>query len=156
VDTAFGPWSAPAAFLSPAQGVTVAATGGPVGPPRSIGVNEALGIIMAIYDAGRYSISGGSRDQRNVYLETAVAALHYGHGKWNPQGPDNGWCIKNGGAGRPQSDDVIVDCQSRDAWDLVGGLGAPGAFWHTDYIGRLAGDQAVYPPRPEALNWLPQ
>ena len=157
LDTAFGPWSAPSTFISPVQGtVSVGSTGGPVGPPRTIGVGEALSIIRAIYGAGGYSISGGSRGQRNVYLETAVAALHYGHGKWNPQGPDNKWCIKNGGAGRPQSDDVIVRCDSRDAWDLVGGLGAPGARWHTDYIGRLPGNQSVYPPRAEALNWLPR
>jgi hypothetical protein len=156
LDTAVGPWSAPATFISPAPGaVSFGSTGGPVGPPRDIGVNEALNIIMAIYNAGGYRIDGGSRAQRNAYLEIAVAALHYGHGRWNPQGPDPNWCIKNGGDGRPQSDDVIVRCNSRDAWDLVGGLGAPGARWHADYIGRLPGNQAVYPPSPDALNRLP-
>lgn len=157
MDAAFGPWSAPAAFVSPAPGEVVAfgSTGGPVGPSRNISVGEAIGIIRAIYDAGGYRIDGGSRAQRNVYLERAVAALHYGHGRWNPQGPDPNWCIKNGGNGRPQSDDVIVRCNSRDAWDIVGGLGGPGARWHADYIGRLPGNQAVYPPSPGSLNGLP-
>lgn len=156
-DTAYGPWSAPFTFIGPPPGsVGFGASGGPVGPPRNIGVGEAVGILMAIYDAGGYRIDGGSRGQRNIYLETAVAALHYGHGRWNPQGPDSNWCIKNGGSGRPQSDDVIVRCNSREAWDLVLGLGGPGARWHPDFIGRLPGNQSVYPPRPEALNWLPQ
>jgi hypothetical protein len=32
-----------------------------------------------------------------------------------PGGGDAGWCIKNGGPGRPQSDDVIARCDTRDA-----------------------------------------
>lgn len=156
LDQAFGPWSAPATFISPAPGgVAFGSRGGPVGPSRNIGVGEAVGILIAIYNAGGYTISGGSRDSRNLNLETAVAALHYGHGRWNPQGPDPNWCIKNGGAGRPQSDDVIVRCDSREAWDLVIGLGGPGAHWHPDYLGRLPGNQSVYPPRPETLDRLP-
>lgn len=159
MDASFGPWSAPAAFLSPAPGDVVAfgSTGGPVGPPRRIGLGEAVGIIQAIYNAGGYRIgSGSSRGQRNIYIETAVAALHYGHGRWNPQGADSGWCIKNGGGGRPQSDEVLARCDSREAWDLVTGIGGPNPRWHPDPLGRLPGNQAIYPPRAEALNWLPQ
>ncbi len=156
-DTAFGPWSAPAVFLSPLPGVAVRSSGGPVGPPRNIPLNEAIGIILAIYDAGNYNIgSGSSRNERNIYIETAVAALHYGHGVWNPQGPDSGWCIKNGGPGRPQSDEVLARCDTREAWDLVIGIGGPSPHWHADYLGRLPGEQAIYPPRPEALDWLPR
>ncbi len=62
-----------------------------------------------------------------------------------------GWCIKDGGSGRPQSDDVIVRCNSRDAWDLIGGAGANGYSFHVDYIGRLPGDQNVYAPPRSAL-----
>ena len=80
-----------------------------------------------------------------------MAAVHYGHPRYNPKGPDSGWCIKDGGAGRPQSDDVIVRCGSRDAWDMVGGAGANGYSFHVDYIGRLPGDQNVYPPPRAAL-----
>jgi hypothetical protein len=84
-----------------------------------------------------------------------VSAVHYGHGKWNPRGPDTNWCIKNGGPGRPQSDDVIVRCSSRDAWDLVSGIGGNNPFWITSYIGRLDNAQQVYPPRASTLALLP-
>lgn len=149
-----GPWSEVWSFRT-AQRV-VLGTGDNVGPPRNISFNEAYDILYAIYQAARWNISGGSsRDQMNLYLETAVAALHYGHGKWNPRGGDAGWCIKTGGPGRPQSDDVIARCDTRDAWDLVGGIGAPGAYWAPSYIGRLPSIQQIYPPRASTLARLP-
>ena len=80
-----------------------------------------------------------------------MAAVHYGHSRYNAKGPDSNWCIKDGGSGRPQSDDVIVRCNSRDAWDLIGGAGGSGYSFHVDYIGRLPGDQNVYPPPRSAL-----
>lgn len=153
LENAFGPWSQSFSFTTPEQPTA----GGPVGPPRNIGINEAVDIIFAIYRAGRYDIgSRSTREQRNVYLETAVAALHYGHGRWNPRGPDPNWCIKNGGPGRPQADDVIARCDTRDAWDLVLSIGGPAPIWHTDYIGRLPGIQAIYPPSVNALGLLPE
>ena len=149
-----GPWSNVWSFKTP--GRVVLGTGDNVGPPRNISFNEAYDILFAIYQAARWNISGGSsRDQMNLYLETAVAALHYGNGKWNPRGPDTNWCIKTGGPGRPQSDDVIVRCNTRDAWDLIGGIGAPGAFWSPSYIGVLPSIQQVYPPRASTLSRLP-
>jgi len=150
-----GPWSPTWTFKTPPR-VTIGASGGNVGPPRNIGIGEAVDIIFAIYQAGRFNIGRGSnRTQLNLYLEMAVAAIHYGHGKWNPRGPDSNWCIKNGGAGRPQSDDVIVLCSSRDAWDLVGGIGGSNPVWVTTYIGRLDNAQQVYAPNPATLALLP-
>ncbi|MGD9903704.1 MAG: fibronectin type III domain-containing protein [Vicinamibacterales bacterium] len=150
-----GPWSATWSFKTPPR-VSLGAVGGPVGPPRNIGIVEAVDIIFAIYQGGRFNIGRGSnRTQLNLYLEMAVAAIHYGHGKWNPRGPDSNWCIKNGGPGRPQSDDVIVLCSSRDAWDLVGGIGGPNPVWSTSYIGRLDNAQQVYAPNPATLALLP-
>ena len=126
--------------------------GGSVGAARSIDINEAAAIIRAVHDGTGANLGGGSsRDSRNAFFAGAVAAVHYGHPRYNPKGPDSGWCIKDGGAGRPQSDDVIVRCGSRDAWDLVGGAGASGYSFHVDYIGRLPGDQNVYPPPRAAL-----
>ena len=61
--------------------------------------------------------------------------MHYGHSRYNPRGPDSNWCIKDAGGGRPISDDVIVRCNSRDAYDLIGGAGANGYSWHVDPIG---------------------
>jgi hypothetical protein len=150
-----GPWSSTWSFRTPPR-VAIGAAGGSVGPPRNIGIGEAVDIIFAIYQAGRYHIgSGAQRANMNLYLENAVAAIHYGHPKWNPRGADSNWCIKDGGPGRPQSDDVIALCSSRDAWDLVGGIGGPNPVWVTTYIGRLDRSQNVYAPNPAALGRLP-
>lgn len=125
---------------------------GSVGPARSIDINEALGIIVGYHNGIRANLgSGSSRDSRNAFWASAVATIHYGHGRWNSKGPDSGWCIKDGGAGRPQSDDVLVRCASRDAWDMIGGAGADGYRFHTDFLGRLPGEQNVYPPPRSAL-----
>jgi len=155
LEGAVGPWSGTASFRTPNR-PGVGGGGGPeTGQPRNIDVNEAVNIIFRIYSDMRWDIGGrSSRDQRNLYLEAAVAALHFGHARFNPAGPDSDWCIKTGGPGRPQADDVIVRCGSRDAWDLVVSIGANGYHWHTDYIGRLPGVQQVYAPSRSALGVL--
>jgi hypothetical protein len=156
LDSAFGPWSQPSTFRT-VQQVVVGTPGGNVGPPRNIFIDEAASIIRTVYAAGSYDLgSGSSRDQRNLYLEIAVAVIAYGHPVWNPKGPDGNWCIKNGGPGRPQADDVIVLCDSRDAWDLVVSAGANSWSWHIDYIGKLDSAQGVYPPNRATLNLAPQ
>jgi hypothetical protein len=153
-DGAEGPWSSTFTFRSPDRTTFVGS--GRVGPPRAIFLNEAVSIIFSIYQAAGWDIgSRSTREQRNAYLEAAVAAVHFGHPRWNPEGPDTSWCIKNGGPGRPQADDVIVLCQSREAWDLVQGIGGPTPHWHPDYIGRLPGEQAVYAPNPASMSILP-
>lgn len=150
-----GPWSDIWTFTTP-QRVTIGSGGGPVGPPRNIFVDEAALIIRTIYESARWDIgSRSTREQRNVYLDAAVGAIHYGHSKWNPRGPDANWCIKNGGPGRPQADDVIVLCDSRDAWDLVLSIGGNSPSWHTEYIGKLPNVQFVYPPNPATMAILP-
>lgn len=126
--------------------------GGSIGGPRTISTEEALGIIENVHNAERWDLgSRSSREQRIEFLFRAVAALHYGSAKYNPQGPDSNWCVKDAGGGRPPSDDVLVRCNSREAWDLIGGAGADGYRFHMDYIGRLPGDQNVYPPPRSAV-----
>ena len=150
-----GPWSEVWSFRT-AQRVVIG-TGDNVGPPRNIGFSETYDILYTIYQAARWDLTGrSSRDQLNLYLETAMAAIHYGHGKWNPRGGDAGWCIKNGGPGRPQSDDVIARCDTRDAWDLVLGMGGSNPVWSPTYLGRLPSIQQLYPPRASTLARLPQ
>lgn len=149
-----GPWSSVWSFRTPSR--VVLGSSDNVGPARNIAFNEAYDILFTIYQAARWDITGRSnRDRLNLFLETAVSALHYGHGRWNPRGPDTSWCIKNGGPGRPQSDDVLVRCDSRDAWDLVSGIGGPNPVWSPTYIGRLPNSQQVYPPRASTLSLLP-
>jgi hypothetical protein len=99
------------------------------------------------YDLG----SSSTREQRVDFLWTAVATIHYGHPTFNPRGPDSNWCVKDAGGGRPPSDDVLVQCGSRDAWDLIGGAGANGYTFHLDYLGRLPSEQNVYPPPRSSL-----
>jgi hypothetical protein len=123
-----------------------------VGGQRNISADEALSIIRQVHDAEGWNLGArSSREQRIEFLNRAVATLHYGHSRFNPRGPDSNWCVKDAGGGRPQSDDVIVRCDSRDAWDLIGGAGADGYRFHLDYIGRLPGGQNVYPPPRGAL-----
>ncbi len=160
--TAAGPWSKYESFRTPLAPVVAAPpttpTGdGTVGPARSIPFNEAFDLIVNIHNGGRFNLGrNSSRDYRVNFLWGAVAAIHYGHPRWNPKGPDSNWCVKDAGGGRPPSDDVLVICSTRDAWDLVSGAGSDGYGFHKDYLGRLPSGQNVYPPGRGSLNFLPQ
>ena len=96
----------------------------------------------------------GALGLATIALFAAVAAIHYGHPRFNAAGPDPSWCVKDAGGGRPPSDDVLVLCRSRDAWDLIGGAGGNGYFFHDDYLGSLPSIQNVYPPPVSALNFF--
>jgi hypothetical protein len=153
-DNSFGPWASTADFVTPnapsigGGGNTGGGGGsGGVGAQRDISFGEAFGLIVKIHNDFRYNLgSGSSREQRVDFLWTAVAVIHYGHPTLNPAGGDPNWCVKDAGGGRPPSDDVLVRCNTRDAWDLIGGAGANGYSFHQDYLGRLGGEQNVYPP----------
>ena len=156
-----GPWSVWGNFSTPPSPVAVSTPGvstnnGTVGPPRSIGFQEAFAIIRRIHDEGRFNLGGSSsRDYRVNFIFGAVAAIHYGHPRWNSQGPDTNWCVKDAGGGRPPSDDVLVRCNTREAWDLISGAGGNGYGWHTDYLGILPSVQNVYAPGRGSLSVLP-
>lgn len=156
-----GPWSVWGNFrtaLAPVTtttGTTGTTSNGTIGPARTISFNEAFNIIVGIHDGMRVNLgASSSRDYRINFLFGAVAAIHYGHARWNPQGPDSNWCVKDAGGGRPPSDDVLVRCNTRDAWDLISGAGANGYKWHQDFLGRLPSEQNVYPPGRAALGFL--
>lgn len=154
-----GPWSVWGNFrtvTAPASSAPTSPNDGTVGPPRSIAFQEAYAILKRIHDQGRVNL--GSRSSRNFrvnFLFGAVAAIHYGHSRWNPQGPDSDWCVKDAGGGRPPSDDVLVRCSTREAWDLIVSAGADGYSWHQDFLGILPRVQNVYPPGRGSLNFLP-
>ncbi|MGE0041209.1 MAG: hypothetical protein AB7H88_01310 [Vicinamibacterales bacterium] len=157
------PYSGVMSFRTPPAPTTTAPTPGApppggtpppgtVGPPRTISIDEALAIVRRVHDQEGWNLgSSSTRESRVQFLFRAVAVIHYGHPVFNPQGPDANWCVKDAGGGRPPSDDVIVRCDSRDAWDLIGGAGANGYTFHDDYIGRLPSGQNVYPPPASAL-----
>jgi hypothetical protein len=150
VNDAFGLWSAASNFRTPPRPnptVTPGPTDGSVGPNRVISFNEAFNIIVEYHNASRANLgSGSTRESRVDFFFGAVAIIHYGHPRYNPAGGDPDWCVKDAGGGRPPSDDVLVRCGSRESWDLIGGAGANGYSFHTDYIGRLPSGQNVYPP----------
>lgn len=159
-ENAFGPWSDWGNFVTmtaPVVVTTPTGTSGTIGPPRSIGLTEAYGIILDVHSGGRFDLgSRSTRDYRINFLFGAVAAIHYGHARYNPKGPDSDWCVKDAGGGRPPSDDVLVRCSSREAWDLIAGAGGNGYRFHLDYLGRLPSIQNVYPPGRSSLNFIGQ
>lgn len=113
---------------------------------QPLGVGDVAGIYRAVYEAERPNLGTGStREGRNAFLARVVGIVYFGHPRFNPR-PDPRWCLKDGGNGRPQSDDVVVLCATREAWDLVGGIGADGFSFREDAIGVLPSGQNVYPP----------
>lgn len=155
-----GPWSVWGNFRTVTAPVTFASPStndGTVGPPRTMGFQEVYATLKRIHDQGRFNLGGSStRDYRVNFIFGAVAAVAYGHPRWNPQGPDSNWCVKDAGGGRPPSDDVVVRCNTREAWDLIAGAGGNGYSWHQDFLGVLPSVQNVYLPGRGALNFLPQ
>lgn len=122
------------------------------GATRDISPEEALSIIKAFHDGGGYNLgSSSSREYRVDFFFSALAIVHYGHARYNPRGGDPNWCGKDAGSGRPPSDDVMVRCNTRDAWDVIPGSGSNGYHFDLGYIGRLPGDQNVYPPSRSSL-----
>jgi hypothetical protein len=143
--------AAPAAVPPPGSSAPPTSSG-PVGGPRTISVQEAMQIMRSVHDAEGWNLGGSSsREQRIAFIQRAAAVVHYGHGRYNSRGPDSNWCIKDAGGGRPISDDVLVRCDSRDAYDLISGAGGNGYSWHIDPIGVLPFGQNVYPPPRSSL-----
>lgn len=161
LDNERGPWSIWGLFRTPLAPVVVVVTPttpntGTIGPARTISFNEAFNLIVGIHNGGRFNLGGSSsRDYRVNFIFGAVAAIHYGHARWNPQGPDSNWCVKDAGGGRPPSDDVLVRCNTREAWDLISGAGGNNYNFHTDYLGILPSFQNVYAPGRGSLSFLP-
>lgn len=143
----------PAPTPSPSPSPTTPPTSsGPIGGPRTISASEAMQIIKGVHDAEGWNLgSSSSREQRIAFIQRAAAVVHYGHSRFNRSGPDSNWCIKDAGGGRPISDDVIVRCNTRDAYDLIGGAGGNGYSFHVDPIGILPSNQNVYPPPRSSL-----
>jgi hypothetical protein len=105
-------------------------------------------IAQAVHDAEGWDLGGSSsRATRNTFWARVVGIVVFGHPRFN-QTPDPRWCLKDGGGGRPQSDDVAVLCATREFWDFIGDVGAPNyTFRAGAHPGeRLPPEQNVYPP----------
>ncbi len=119
-------------------------------PAQALTADDVYRLVQAVYTREGVDMTGrSSRDVRNRALARAVGIASFGHPAYNTT-PDQNWCIKNGGPGRPQSDDVIVNCTTREAWDIASGIGGSSAVFQFAYIGVLPSIQQVYlPPLPD-------
>ena len=109
-------------------------------------IQDVVAIAQRIHDAEGVNLGAGStREYRNAFWARAIGIVHHGHATYNPT-PDPQWHIKDGGNGRPQSDDVVVSMPSRQYWDCIPGAGATGYSFRAQGPEILPGDQNVYPP----------
>ncbi len=123
----------------------------------AVSIDRVVQIAQTVHDAERMHFGASStREGRNADWARIVGIVHFGHPAYNPT-PDPSWCIKNGGGGRPQSDDVIVQCRSRMFWDCIPGSGADGyRFQCSADPHPLPAVQNVYiPPRPSGAGSIP-
>lgn len=105
-------------------------------------------IAQRVHNAERWSLGASStRETRNEFWARVIGIVHWGHPTYNPT-PDPSWCLKDGGGGRPQTDDVATKCATREFWDCIGGVGADGYQFGCSGHGadRLPAVQNVYPP----------
>lgn len=115
---------------------------------RTISIDEAFAIVQRVYAGeGWKPDHTTTREQRNAMFAGGVACVYYGHARYNPSGGDVRWNLKNGGPGRPQSDDVIVYAPKRAYWDLIPQCGAADWSWRlSGHSEPLPAEQQVYPP----------
>ena len=100
-------------------------------------------------DEGYHLGASSTRDERNAFWMRVVGCAYWGHPVYNPV-PDPQWHVKDGGGGRPMSDDVAVSMPSRESWDCIPGSGSDTYRFEADPIGILPADQHVYAPdRPD-------
>lgn len=120
-----------------------------------LSIGQVESIIRAVHDGERMNWGASStREQRNEDWAQVIGVVHWGHPVYNPT-PDPSWCIKDAGNGRPQSDDVVVQCAARTFWDCVPSAGANGYRIECGGHGaeRLPSVQNVYaPPKPTRIK----
>lgn len=110
-------------------------------------IHGVVAIATRVHDAEGYNIgSASTREYRNRFWARVVGIAHHGHPVYNPT-PDPQWHLKDGGGGRPQSDDVAVSMPSRQFWDCIPQAGGDGyRFEASGEQGPLPPEQNVYPP----------
>ena len=111
-------------------------------------IDELVEMAEWVHDDEGYDLGASStRDERNAFWSRVVGCAYHGHPVYNPI-PDPQWHLKDGGGGRPQSDDVAVSQPSREAWDCLTGSGSDHYRFEAVAIGVLPADQHVYAPDP--------
>ena len=111
-------------------------------------IEELVDMAEWIHNDEGYNLGASStRDERNAFWMRVVGCAYWGHPVYNAV-PDTQWHVKDGGGGRPQSDDVAVSMPSRESWDCIPGAGSDTYRFEADAIGVLPADQHVYAPDP--------
>ena len=115
-------------------------------------IEELVEMAEWIHDDEGYDLGASStRDERNLFWSRTIGCAYWGHPVYNPS-PDTQWHLKDGGGGRPQSDDVAVSQPTREAYDCITGSGADHYRFEAVAIGVLPADQHVYPPERPAQD----
>lgn len=105
---------------------------------------ELVVFAKRVHDQEGYNLgSGSSREYRNEFWARVVGYVHHGSTRYSIDA-DPRWYLKNGGPGRPQSDDVAVLLPSRQAWDFIAGVGANGYTF-------VLGHEFILPPEQETI-----
>jgi len=115
-------------------------------------IEELVEMAAWIHDDEGYDLGASStRDYRNAFWSRVIGVCYWGHPVYNPI-PDPQWHLKDGGGGRPQSDDVAVSMPLREAYDCITGSGSDHYRFEAVAIGVLPADQHVYPPERPAQD----
>lgn len=110
-------------------------------------INELVNMAKRIHDTEGYNLGASStREYRNAFWARVLGCAYHGHPVYNPN-PDKQWHLKNGGGGRPQTDDVAVSMPSRNYWDCIVGVGSNGYYFNVgSHADTLPIEQEVYAP----------
>lgn len=107
---------------------------------------DLCALAKRVHDAEGYRLGAEStREERNAFWARVVGIAHHGHAAYNLT-PDPRWHLKNGGPGRPQSDDVAVIMPERLGMDFITGVGATGYQFQLGHAFTLPPDQEVWKP----------
>lgn len=108
---------------------------------------QITALAQRVHDAEGWKLGASStREYRNKFWARVIGMVYHGHAGYGVA-PDPRWHLKDGGGGRPQSDDVAVRMPDRHFWDFIGGVGADGyTFGASADHGPLPPEQNVYPP----------
>ena len=105
-----------------------------------------LDILIKVHNAEGVNLGAAStRESRNAFFARVIGIVYHGHPVYNAT-PDRRWHLKNGGPGRPQSDDVAVIMPERVGMDFIPSAGADG-YWFA------VGEPFAIPPEQEV--WAP-
>lgn len=105
-----------------------------------------LDILIKVHNAEGVNLGAAStRESRNAFFARVIGVVYHGHPVYNAT-PDRRWHLKNGGPGRPQSDDVAVIMPERVGMDFITSAGADGYRLQVGEAFAIPPEQEVWAP----------